>query len=67
MTERAQGDFQRQRFLGESLDGEHITATHEDGVLTVAIPVAEQAKPQRVKVTHVGSVVRAVETVSTGA
>jgi HSP20 family protein len=67
MTERAQGEFKRQLFLGESLDRDHITASYEDGVLTVTIPVAEQAKPQKVEITHVGSVAQAVETVSTGA
>jgi len=67
MTERAQGEFKRQLFLGESLDRDHITAAYEDGVLTVTIPVAEQAKPQKVEITHVGSVAQAVETVSTGA
>ena len=67
VIERAHGEFHRQLFLGESLDREHITATYEDGVLTVTIPVAEQAKPQRVEITHVGSVAQAVETVSTGA
>src|SRR2546428_12865046 len=49
VTERAQGEFSRQLFLGESLDREHITATCEDGVLTITIPVAEQAKPRKVE------------------
>ena len=52
MTERARGDFSRQLFLGESLDREHITATYENGVLTVTIPVAEEAKPHKVEITH---------------
>lgn len=51
MTERPQGEFRRQLFLGESLDREHITATYENGVLTATIPVAEEAKPRRVKIT----------------
>jgi HSP20 family protein len=67
VTERAQGEFQRQLFLGESLDRDHITAAYEDGVLTVTIPVAEQAKPQKVEVIHVGSVAPAVEAASTAA
>jgi HSP20 family protein len=66
-TERAQGEFQRQLFLGESLDRDHITAAYEDGVLTVTIPVAEQAKPQKVEIIHVGSVAPAVEAASTAA
>lgn len=54
MAERAQGEFSRQLFLGESLDREHITATYENGVLTATIPVAEEAKPHQVEITHAG-------------
>ncbi|HEX2368512.1 MAG TPA: Hsp20/alpha crystallin family protein [Acidimicrobiia bacterium] len=54
MTERAQGDFSRHLFLGESLDREHITAAYENGVLTVTIPVAEEAKPRKVEITLPG-------------
>ena len=56
VTERAQGEFGRQLFLGESLDRDHLTATCEDGVLTITIPVAEQAKPRKVEVLHAGGV-----------
>jgi len=51
VTERAQGEFGRQLFLGESLDRDHVAAVYEDGVLTITIPVAEQAKPRKVAVT----------------
>jgi HSP20 family protein len=62
VTERAQGEFSRQLFLGESLDRDNITAAYEDGVLTIIIPVAEQAKPRRVEIIHAGGVVhQAVE------
>ncbi|HKZ26057.1 MAG TPA: Hsp20/alpha crystallin family protein [Acidimicrobiia bacterium] len=54
MTERAQGDFSRQLFLGESLDRDHITAIYENGVLTATIPVAEEAKPRQVEIIHAG-------------
>lgn len=67
VTERAHGEFLRQLFLGESLDREHIAATYTDGVLTVTIPVAEQAKPHKVEITHVGSVAQAVEATSAAA
>ena len=56
VTERAQGEFSRQLFLGESLDRDHLTATCEDGVLTITIPVAEQARPRKVEVLHAGGV-----------
>lgn len=54
MTERAQGDFSRQLFLGEGLDREHITARYENGVLTATIPVAEDAKPRKVEIIQAG-------------
>jgi HSP20 family protein len=59
--ERGYGQFSRQMFLGESLDRDHITAIYHDGVLTLTIPVAEQAKPHKIEITHVGSVAQAVE------
>ncbi len=61
VSERTHGQFSRQLFLGESLDREHISAVYHDGVLTISIPVAEQAKPRKVEITHVGSVAQAVE------
>jgi HSP20 family protein len=48
--ERPQGMFSRQLFLGETLDTERIEADYTDGVLTLHIPVAEQAKPRRVPI-----------------
>jgi HSP20 family protein len=36
--------------LGEGLDAERIEADFTDGVLTLRIPVAEQAKPRKVEV-----------------
>jgi HSP20 family protein len=53
VAERGHGAFGRQLFLGESLDREHIAADYHDGVLT--IPMAEQAKPHKVEVTHMAS------------
>jgi len=61
VTERAQGEFSRQLVLWESLDRDHVAATYADGVLTITIPVAEQAKPHRVEVTHAGSAAQAVK------
>jgi HSP20 family protein len=50
LTERPMGTFTRQLFLGETLDAEHLEANYQDGVLTLRIPVAEQAKPRRIAV-----------------
>ena len=54
IAERTFGTFTRQIVLGKTLDSERIEASYEGGVLTVAIPVAEQAKPRRIEVA-VGS------------
>ncbi len=50
ITERPFGTFSRQVFLGNNLDTENIRAEYEAGVLTLAIPVAEHAKPRRIEV-----------------
>jgi HSP20 family protein len=50
-TERLQGTFTRQLFLGETLDADHIEADYEHGVLTLTIPVAEAAKPRKLSVS----------------
>ncbi|MBB4933780.1 HSP20 family protein [Lipingzhangella halophila] len=52
MAERPSGSFSRQLFLGESLDTENISADYADGVLTLRVPVAEQAKPRKISVTE---------------
>jgi HSP20 family protein len=51
VAERPQGVFSRQLFLGDSLDPERLTASYERGVLTLTVPVAEQAKPRKVSIT----------------
>ena len=50
VAERPHGRFSRQLFLGTGLDTDQIEAKYEAGVLTVTIPVAEQAKPRRIAV-----------------
>jgi HSP20 family protein len=51
VSERPQGRFNRQLFLGESLDPEKIKANYDQGVLTLHIPVAERAKPRKVEIS----------------
>jgi HSP20 family protein len=55
VNERPQGVFSRQLFLGESLDAERVEASYDNGVLTLTIPVAEQAKPRRVAISGSGA------------
>lgn len=61
ISERPQGRFSRQLFIGETLDSEHIDARYDAGVLTLTIPVAEQAKPRRIQV-EAGQGGEAIET-----
>lgn len=49
-SERFSGSYLRQLSLGEGVDTEHISASYENGVLTVTIPVADKAKPRRIPV-----------------
>ena len=50
--ERYRGNFRRQIQLGDGLDLENLEADLHDGILTVRIPVAEQAKPRKVQVNY---------------
>lgn len=60
--ERYRGSFRRQIQLGDGLDLEHLEADLHDGVLTLRVPVAEQAKPRKV---HVGASKTAPEAIET--
>jgi HSP20 family protein len=51
IAERPYGTFTRQIVLSNNLDTERIRAEYQSGVLTLAIPVAEHAKPRRITVT----------------
>ncbi|WP_028785476.1 Hsp20/alpha crystallin family protein [Terracoccus sp. 273MFTsu3.1] len=51
-AERPRGVCSRQLVLGDSLDTEHIRASYDAGVLRLAIPVAERAKPRRIAISH---------------
>jgi HSP20 family protein len=50
--ERPTGTFVRQLTLGPGLDLDRIEAAYNDGVLSLTLPVAEQAKPRRIEVAH---------------
>jgi HSP20 family protein len=51
-AERPRGVFSRQLILGDNLDVESVGASYSSGVLTVRIPVAEQAKPRKIQISH---------------
>jgi HSP20 family protein len=50
VRERTDGVVTRQLFLGDTLDAGHVSADYVNGVLTVGIPVAQQAKARRIEV-----------------
>ena len=62
IAERPHGTFTRQLLMGENLDAEHVQASYDQGVLTLTIPVAEQAKPHKVAVVVSGGTGEAIET-----
>lgn len=53
--ERTTGTFARQLTLGQGVAVDRIEADYADGVLTVRLPVAEEAKPRKIQVSHGGS------------
>lgn len=59
-SERFFGTYRRQLALGEGIDTDAISATYENGVLTVTIPLAERAKPRKIEVAH-GSAPKSIE------
>ena len=48
--ERQSGSFLRQLNLGEGIDRDRITASYDNGVLSVTIPVSEKAKPRKIEI-----------------
>lgn len=48
--EREAATFVRQLSLGLGIDTDRISAQYENGVLTVSLPVSEQAKPRKIAV-----------------
>lgn len=50
--ERAVGTYARQLTVGRGLALDQISATYTDGVLTLTIPVAEEARARKIQVLH---------------
>lgn len=48
--ERRAGSYVRQFTLGDGLDTERISATYDNGVLSIVIPVSERAKPRKIQI-----------------
>lgn len=50
VNERPTGAVRRQMYLGNDVDGSGIKAEYHDGVLTIHVPIAEQAKPHKIEI-----------------
>lgn len=48
--ERATGAFSRSFTLPNTLDGGKVRAEYRDGVLTIAVPLREEARPRQIQV-----------------
>lgn len=51
LNEIRRASFSRTLELPEGLVGDRATATHENGILTLRIPKAEEVKPKQIKIT----------------
>jgi HSP20 family protein len=49
-TERCVGKFRRSVSLPTMVDANKVTANYRDGILTVTLPKAEEAKPKQIQV-----------------
>jgi HSP20 family protein len=53
VQERPFGAYLRQFTIGDDVDTDGISATYDNGVLSVVIPIAERAKPRKIAVGSV--------------
>lgn len=54
VRERPTGTFARQLTVGRGLALDRISASYADGILSLTIPVSEEAKPRKIDVAHSG-------------
>jgi HSP20 family protein len=50
VDERRYGAFDRELILGDTLDLDQLSASYDAGVLTIKVPVSEQAQPRKIEV-----------------
>lgn len=53
-SERFAGSYLRQLSVGDGVDVENISASYDNGVLTLRLPVADRVKPRRIEVSATG-------------
>lgn len=65
--ERPTGTFARQLTLGHGVELDNIDAGYADGVLTLTLPMAEEARPRKIEVAHTPALDRgAARTIESG-
>ena len=64
-VERRYGSFQRSLALPQGMQAAAISASYEDGVLTITVPKVEEEKPKRIEIKATKPIV-ATRTVETG-
>mgnify|MGYP001759002357 FL=1 len=64
--ERPTGTAARQLTLGNRIAVDRIVADFKDGVLTLTIPVSEEAKPRKISISHSGNTTSADAAVNPG-
>ncbi|MBI2614580.1 MAG: Hsp20/alpha crystallin family protein [Gemmatimonadetes bacterium] len=52
LFERRYGRFERSFTLPRSVNAEQVKARFQDGVLTIVLPKAEEAKPRKVQIDN---------------
>ena len=62
VQERFDGAMTRRLRVPEWVDAERVSASYDAGVLTVVLPVAEQAKPRRIDITPADAKQTAIDT-----
>ena len=55
LCERPHARFSRQLYLGENLDTAGVKASYDNGVLTITIPVSQQARARKIDISGGGS------------
>ncbi len=60
VQERPTGSFYRALRLPETVDGNKVHSTYENGVLTIVLPKAEEKKKKQIKI-QIGSGSKAIE------
>ena len=54
-NERPSGTFLRQFSLGRGVEPDQISASYNNGVLSVIVPVSERAKPRKIEIARIDS------------